>query len=417
MENSEKNIASCLDLVEDKLSRGKRSTWDANDFRILSNSIKEDTGTLLSVSTLKRISGKANYHSNPSSTTLDALARYVGFKDWRAFLVDIETMEVDKEVYPENNLRYKYLLPLLLVGAALSAYFLFSVHSGDAAYREGDFSFDGKSVTAGLPNSVVFEYDASAADENARIEIQQDWDEKKRVIVDKNDSVLTSIYYRPGFFQSKLVVDDSIVAEKDILIPTQDWLGVVESDSVPLYLRTEDIHQNGALVITPEMLSEFNVNPSISIVAAGFYQVRDFGDLYVDDFEMSVSVINKFKNGVSVCQRVQIMILYEGGMLMLLLGNKGCISELALYGFNKMIDGKKNDLSGLGVDFDNYADVKCVSKNQNLDILVNGNSAYSFDVPASKLKIVGVVCLFEGAGALKNVEFKKGNEVVYTSKF
>ncbi len=417
MEKSKRNIAFCLELVEEKLSRGKRSTWDANDFRVLSNSIKEETGTLLSVSTLKRISGKANYHSNPSSTTLDTLSRYVGYKDWRTFLEYEKTIEVDREDNPKKNLRYKYVFPLLLIVVALSAYFLFYLNSGDATYRPEDFSFNGKSVTTNLPNSVVFEFDASAADENAKIEIQQDWDEKKRVIVDKNDSVSTCIYYRPGFFQSKLVVNDSIVAEKDIFIPTQDWLGVIESDSVPLYLRTEDIHQNGKLVITPKIFSEFNINPSISIVAAGFYQVRDFGDLYMDDFEMTTSVINEFKNGVSICQRVQIIVLYEGGMLTFVLGNKGCISELSIYGFGKMIDGKKNDLSLLGVEFEDYADVKLISKNQKLNILVNGFSAYRFDVPISKQKIVGIAYLFEGAGALKNVEFRKNNEVVYASDF
>lgn len=417
MENSKKNIAYCLQLVEEKLSRGKRSSWDANDFRVLSNSIKEVTGTLLSVSTLKRISGKANYNSTPSSTTLDALAQYVGFTDWRAFLGNSKTIEVDRSVYSKKNLSYKNVFPLLLTVVALSVGLLLYVQSGGVTYTPEDFYFNGKSVTTDLPNSVVFEFDASAAAENSKIEIQQDWDEKKRVIVDKNDSVATSIYYRPGFFQSKLVVDDSIVAEKDIFIPTQDWLGVIESDSIPLYLEAEDIYRTGELVITPKTLSEFNFDPSISIIAAGFYQVRDFGDLYMDDFEMTTSVKNEFKKGVSVCQRVQIMVLYQGGMLSLVLGNKGCISELSVYGFEKMVDGKKNDLSGFGVDFEDYATVKCLSKNKKLDILVNGSSAYSFDVPAAKQKIIGVAYFFEGAGSLKNVEFRRNHEVVYASKF
>lgn len=420
MENFKKNIARCLELVEEKLSRGTRSTWDANDFRVLSKSIKEVTGTLLSVSTLKRLSGKVNYGSKPNSTTLDALAGYVGFEDWRAFLKNGNSFEVEEQIHPKKISISKYVIPfLLLVLALVSSFFMFFGKSekSDRTYLPKDFSFSGKSVTTGIPNSVVFEYDASAANENAIIEIQQDWDERKRVIVDKNDSVSTSIYYRPGFFQSKLVVDNTIVMEKDIFIPTQDWLGVIESDSIPIYLKTEDIYQNGGLVVTPKTLSEFNVNPSTSLVAAGFYQVRDFGDLYMDDFEMSTSVKNEFKNGISACQRVQIMILYQGGMLSLVVGNKGCISELSLYGFETMIDGKKNDLSGLGVDFEDYAAVKCVSRNQKLDILVNDILAYSFDVPTSKKKIVGFACFFEGAGSIRNMEFKKQNKMVYSSDF
>ena len=420
MENYKNHITSCFELIEEKLSRGARQTWDTNDFRALSESIKETTGTLLSVTTLKRLSGNVNYDSRPNNSTLNALAGYVGFKNWSGFIKNGNIVEAEDAISSKKQLRTKYRIPFLLLLLALaSSFFLFFGKNGKGGKipLPKDFSFNAQSVTTGIPNSVVFEYDASMADIDAKIEIQQDWDEGKRVTVDRKDSVSTSIYYRPGFFQSKLVVDNTIVMERDIFIPTQDWLGVIETDSIPIYLETEDIYHNGGLVITPKTLSEFNVNPSISLVAAGFYQVRDFGELYMDDFEMSTSVKNDFKKGVSVCQRVQIMILYQGGMLSLVLGNKGCISELSIYGFNKMIDGQKNDLSGLGVDFEDYAVVKCVSKNQKLDILVNGISAYSFDVPTSKQKIVGITYFFEGTGSLKNVEFKKNREVVYASEF
>ena len=68
------------------------------------------------------------------------------------------------------------------------------------------FAFESKVVSTGLPNSVIFAYDASSADSNAQIEIQQDWDDRKRIEVSQKDSIATCIYYRPGFFKSKLVV-------------------------------------------------------------------------------------------------------------------------------------------------------------------------------------------------------------------
>jgi len=85
--------------------------------------------------------------------------------------------------------------------------------------------------------------------------------------------------------------------------------------------------------------------------------------------------------------------------------------------FDGFINGKKNDLSGFGVDFSDYVDLRCVSKNQNLDILINKKSVYQINVPKPASKIKGIVLKFEGAGSVKKVEFKKNDEVVYVSDF
>ncbi len=102
---------------------------------------------------------------------------------------------------------------------------------------------------------------------------------------------------------------------------------------------------------------------------------------------MSLSLKNNFKSGVSACQACQV------------------------------IDGKITDLSAFGVDFSEYVQLKCVSKNQKLDISINDKTAFSFDVPESPGKIVGISIYFEGSGSVKNVELKKKDEVVYASSF
>lgn len=418
MENFKEHIARCFELIERKLSIGSRDTWDTNDFKLLSKSIQESTGTLLSVSTLKRLSGKVYYSSKPNSTTLNALANYIGFEDWRNFQ-KLENGKIDvlnpstakKRTFGERKLLFLITVALLIISV------IFVLNRKTEPPSPRDFSFSSRPVSKGIPNSVIFEYDASTADPISKIEIQQDWDDQKRITVSKQDSIATSIYYRPGFFQSKLVVDGSIIKENDVFIPSDDWLGTIEWDSLPIYLKTEDINFKGKLAITPEMVAEYNLDPSTSQIAAGFYQVRDFGDLYMDDFEMSTSIKNDFKKGISVCQRAQIMILYPGGMLSAVFGNKGCASELSLFAFNEMIDGKKTDLSGFGVDFKDYAQIKCVSKNQKLDIFVNDVLAYRLDVPTSENKIIGIAYFFEGAGSIKDLEFKNSNEVFYSSNF
>jgi hypothetical protein len=284
-------------------------------------------------------------------------------------------------------------------------------------YKPGDFAFTSRPVSDGIPNSVVFEFDATAAKNGAKIEIQQDWDRNKRLVIDKHDSVATSIYYHPGFFKSKLVVDDTIVREEDVFITTNDWLGMIERDSVPLYLKKEEIYTDGLLSIDYETVTSYNLDARTSTVTVSLYQVRDFGALYTDDFEMSTTIRNNFDEGMSACQNVRVFILYDGGAIGIPLAKKGCSSDLTLMTFEEFVDGKKNDLSGFGVDFSDYVDLRCVSKNQNLDILISGKSVYQMNVPKPALKIKGITIHFEGAGSVKKVEFKKNDEIVYVSDF
>ncbi len=417
MENFKEHIAHCFELIEQKLSRGSCDTWNTNDFKFLSESIQEETGTLLSVSTLKRLSGRVNYTSRPNSTTLNALAKYVGFEDWRTFLGSNNHKEVPTDKNRKEKKLPKYMIPLSLLGIVLIFSIFLIYKKENITYQPKDFAFNGKSVTTGLPNSVVFEYNALAADENAKIEIQQDWDERKRVTVDKEDSVSTSIYYRPGFFKSKLVVDNTIVAEKNIFIPTKGWLGVIESDSIPIYLNDKDFTKDNSLQITPESLAQYGVDPTTGITSVGFYQVKDFGNLYIDEFEMSTVLRNEFRSGASVCQRAQVMVMHEDGPISLMLSDKGCISEIALFAFGQQIDGKKTDLSDFGVNFSDYVELKCISENKKLKIFLDAKLVYSFDVPEMPSKIIGISVFFEGAGSIKSVEFKKNHNLVYTSGF
>ncbi|WP_273568957.1 hypothetical protein [Maribacter halichondriae] len=407
--------------IETNLGWGSGDTWSNKDFEELSERIFNTTNKRLSVTTLKRIWGRAEWVANPSVATLDILSEFLGHKDWREFV------SANKQELPEQKISKKskpskiwiLVLSLVLIGSFFA--FFWRTDSNDdkeaSVYTSEDFAFNGESVTTGLPNSVVFTYDASVANEKAKIEIQQDWDERKRVVVDKEDSVSTSIYYWPGYFKSKLVVDDSIVKEKDLLIPSPDWLGTIETDSLPIYLDKEDYRNENGLTIESEALKKYGIDPRTKRTAVGLYQVRDFGELYTNDFEMTTTLRNDFKSGKSLCQVAQVMIMHEDGPVVLTLADKGCISDISLYAFEKSIDGKKTDLSGFGVDFADFVKLKCVSKNQKLDILINNKVIFSFDVPKTPKKIIGINFHFEGGGSVQNVEFKNDGGVVYTSGF
>ena len=99
-----KAITKLRESIESRLAWGSADDWSNYDFEKLSEEIFKITGVNLSVSTLKRFFGKVKYGSSPSVTTLNTLARFLGFEDWRDF-------ESKEELQTESKSESKKLQP------------------------------------------------------------------------------------------------------------------------------------------------------------------------------------------------------------------------------------------------------------------------------------------------------------------
>src|SRR5688572_20850844 len=71
--------------IERSLGWGSSGNWTNQDFEELSERIFDKTQVKLSVSTLKRIWGKVKYDSSPNTATLNALAVFLGYENWKSF--------------------------------------------------------------------------------------------------------------------------------------------------------------------------------------------------------------------------------------------------------------------------------------------------------------------------------------------
>lgn len=111
-----------LDRLRDKFKRGDYTT---NDYKALAVAIADSGAGYISVSTLKRIFGYVKDSHKPTITTLDIIARYVGYGCYEDFYnAELETTVVSSAFLADNQIWSRDLQPndMLEVGWAPNRY-------------------------------------------------------------------------------------------------------------------------------------------------------------------------------------------------------------------------------------------------------------------------------------------------------
>ncbi|MEO1486656.1 MAG: hypothetical protein AAFU57_12970 [Bacteroidota bacterium] len=416
-------LKACLAQIEAQLGWGDSANWPSTNFEHLSDKIFEATGVQISHNTLKRVWGRISYASKPSTSTLNAMALFLGYENWSAFVScekrkSVTTAEAPpkKEVFSKKRWSKRgVVLPISIVGALV---LIFLVSYGSALRPKAkNYEFSLRKISNGLPNSVIFSVDASEADDSDHIEIQQNWDNRKRETIQKTDSLVTSIYHAPGFFDAKLVVNGVVVQEESLLIESNGWLSIVERNEVPLYIDTQDFQQPSGIEVFPETLEKVGIAPGEENVLSNVYWVQEFEGLTLNDMTMETTLRHVSFGNANPCQKTEIILLCQGQVILIPLSIKGCVSDLRLFVLDQAFDGKRADLSAFGVDFSEDIKVRCTAKDDKVTIYVNNEMVYEVPLNGAENGVFGVKYRFHGAGTVTSLKFQNEEQVFLDEVF
>ncbi len=425
-------LERCKTMIQQQLGWEASATWTNSDFLKLSEIIHDKTSVRLSSATLKRLWGKVRYENKPTITTLNTLAQYLGYEDLRAFkqtLIrngewkekgpesepEFEATEIDASPIKTTSTTYKYrriIQMSLIAGVLVIGTIVITGIASSVDEKAKKYSFSSKKIVSeGVPNSVVFDYDATSSPVDS-VFIQQSWDERLRTKVSKHDRQHTSIYYTPGFFQAKLVVNNEVVREHNLWITSNGWMALVKQNPVPVYFENNEFKKPGMLSVPVEKLIEKNIPFQPEIPWTSYYNVKDFGDIRTDGFTFETEIKSDYKEGSGICQHVQILLLTEGNVIILPLSVKGCVSDLNLL-FGDAYQGKKNDLSAFGCDISQWVKLRCAVKDKTGKIFINDKLIFENKFNAAE-KIVGLIFRFQGTGSINEVSLtnSKGQKVL-----
>ncbi|MEH6306450.1 hypothetical protein RYH73_12410 [Olivibacter sp. CPCC 100613] len=423
-ENKDIYRLACLRLIEQKIGWGDSSRWSNADFDKLSDLIYEKTNVLLSSSTLKRVWGRIRYEGKPAISTLDTLVNFIDYENWRTFVVqyDEQSKEEKPAVTPLEKkktlkLNLRLTLPLLIVFLGLLVVFSFlnrkqEERIASAQLSEKDFSFNSKPLTRGIPNSVIFTYDASKSSIDS-IFIQQTWDANRRIQVPRKGNTHTAVYYEPGYYTAKLSIGNQIVKEHPLLIATDGWLATIDRKPIPIYLKKEWYLNKDQLSVKPTLIEDFKASLLPNSPVIKFFNVGNFESPSVGDFSFEAKVKNTFNEGSSACQFSHIFLITDAMPIAIPLSIRGCISDLNLMTVDSVISGKSTDLSKFAADFSNWVNVSCKSDGKVLQFYINNEKAFEAPLISKDAKIVGMAYVFAGTGSVKGIRLANSTKLLY----
>jgi hypothetical protein len=421
MDHDTAYLQLCINLIEQKLNWRPADEWRNYEFTELSEKILDATGVNLSATTLKRVFGKLKYESLPSSATLNALAVFLGYTSWMA-LKSKQSLTKQPEPLPdplisEKSLKKEKLWPVAFLSVGLISILTFSFLSGKTNIplkNERDIVFTSKPMAEGLPNSVVFNVDLKGNKPN-KVVVQQSWDSTRTVTMTPGQKEATGIYYIPGYFRAKLILDGKIVKEHDLFIKSDKWMATIDYKPIPTYIKEKDLLVKEEMSVDDTILNE--IKKSTEPIWLTYHLVKPFGNLQSDNFSFESALKNTYADGPAVCKTAKIFILCSNGAFIVPVTLPGCIASVNLKANDNYLDGRSNDLSSFSADLANWTNVKVEVKNRVMKVLLNDKLIREETYKEDAGEIVGLRLSFLGAGAVRNIKLADGNDNIRAQYF
>lgn len=408
-------IALCREQIEKKYAFANGNGYTQRNLELLSQNIEDKTGTIISLSTLKRL-WKGNFKQSPQIATLNALAAVLNYKDWQEFKLQNQPAQ-NQPTQKSAVSRRRWIMPLILL--VLFSVTFVALNSWEKEVKVmGPVHFSTqKTVTSGIPNTVIFNYDLSQV-EAEEFYIQQTWNDLHRMPIDPNGKAYTSIYYEPGYHKARLFADDSMLAVQPVHILSDGWephIYYSMEDKEPIRFKNDNFIADGNLHLGKELLSRRKVDLSKSF----FTRISNSQEFQVssDNF----SLLSRIKTDSlfdKLCPWMEIIIVTEKHIFAINLQNKGC-ERYASYKTGEVYrSGEDNDLSALGVSVYDWQDVGIRVENKNAEISINGKVVFRENYKEDYGDVMALIYGFDGTGSLDHVRMTNGSDnIVFEDDF
>jgi hypothetical protein len=192
----------------EELCRKAGFSGDSNltqrDLEFLCESIESKTGVLISLSTIRRLM-QGQFSRQPQVATLNAIANFTGYQNWQDYRLkrtgepSVKNLigEYGKKAITNRSLARLFVLGSILIFAGVGLFaVLHKTTQKPLHFEKASFSVH-KTTRNDLPNTVVFNYNVEEVVADSFF-IQQSWDKRRRVRIDRNSLHLRIFIMSPA---------------------------------------------------------------------------------------------------------------------------------------------------------------------------------------------------------------------------
>ena len=210
-----------------------------------------------------------------------------------------------------------------------------------------------------------------------------------------------------------MIANDSVIKKSPVHITTNGWLSLSRYHSnanIPTYITKGNLKSKGILSVSKEDLIANNVDLEKKLLLT-HYNVRDFGELYSDNFTINT----RFKNDSILeypCPLFELMIMCEVDIYRVRLTSKGCVNlaKVKMGEITKI--GSNFDLSSFGTDIYNWQDLRVKVMNKHAIVYLNHKNIFETSYKRDFGKVVGLSYTYLGLGSIDYVTLLDNNGLI-----
>ncbi|WP_316837288.1 hypothetical protein [Pedobacter nutrimenti] len=413
-----KQLDICCQKIAEQVTEKPVAEWTNSDYVKLSALLSRKTKVHLSESTLKRIFGKSKTSARyyPQKATRDALAQFIGCRDWYEF--ELKTpitdgpnlskpdpvVSVAPAVKKDRSLKKTVLLSILLVCIVVTAILLirFPHSTEQSAENVHLYCLNPEGQT---PHSAIFKLNVKGELPDSMSNFEIDFGDGRLKRSNFRDSLVNHYYEVPGRYYPKLYYKNKVIDTGYVYLQTKGWsvTGSMQYDTTRVY----PISNTGTTIEEIPKISEDEIiNAGIDNKKTFFIAFTNIKptNLSGDNFELSTHLTTS-KNRAGVrCSQADVTVFGETDYHSFDIMKLECAAFTSYKFSENYKEGKKNDLRELGHDLSNGGDVKLRVENQQINLYVGSKNVLTKPYKKPIGKIMGVKISFSGIGRFDNFQ-------------
>lgn len=414
-------IKKCKEDIYAKFIGNSPLKFTHADFEKLSDEIFECTKTLVSISTLKRI-WKEDYQGSPNISTLDALAQYLGYSNWRGYCNKCHLNDNPKtslfSKFNKKTLWYLLIILLVLILVVIIKY-MKSNKNIKSEYSTVEFTFAEFDSTQ-IPVYAVFKYNLKGirCDSATIRPLGNHMDE---FVISTDDTIATYTYNRPWNYFPTLTIDGKSVRTLKTNFVSSVWKAGLSNLKKEFYIQYYDnpeIYSGGRLHFTPMILDKINF-PISEIDYVTYDLFKRFNNIYGDSLSFEARIKNKVLTRERHAGAVNVALCFNDSYILIPLSmDKSPYTSLSMNFFDRSISGKNHDLSFLYNDLEVWNTVKFKTADKQFDLYINDSLVYSDTYKMEPGRLVGIMFDFKGLGEVDYIRFyNTNNDLIFHDEF